>query len=159
MARRLVLAVLVAGAAACSGGMPGGEVGTYRVTATPQANTCGVGPGAPNPWVFFVHLTKDSQSLYWSWQDGSPPASGTLTAQSAKLVGTQSESAGKCTLKRDDAMTVNLGAGDNPKSFEGTITYAFTAADGTCTAALTAGGGPYDMLPCSITYAMTGARQ
>lgn len=158
MIRRLGLACAAATVLSCAGDLPGGDIGTYRVTSKPQSNTCGVGPGQPDPWISFVRLSKDDHSVYWSWQDGTPPAAGTLASPSVKLAATRTDTVSACTIRRDDVMDVTLGTDAHPASFTGTITWNFSVADGSCTRALTSGGGPYDALPCAITYDMTAAR-
>jgi hypothetical protein len=58
-------------------------------------------------------------------------------------------------MVRDDVLVVDLGAGSPPKSFTGTMSYAFSAASGAdCSDQLASGGGSYAALPCSVTYSL-----
>jgi hypothetical protein len=159
-------AVGLAVLAACSANpMPGTLIGTYKVTAQSQTNTCGL--TAPNPWAFDVQLSQKDTTLYWSWMDGSPLLSGATASSQASLTsvlelnvdGTDA-SAGPCTMMRSDTIDVALASGAAPASFTGSINYAIEAAPGaTCTDQLTNAGGQYAVLPCTITYSMTAARQ
>src|SRR5579863_8847280 len=57
--------------------LPGTQLGTFKVTGQSKTNTCGL--GAPDPWVFDAQLSQDGSTLYWSFMDGRPLASGTVT--------------------------------------------------------------------------------
>lgn len=148
----------------CGSNAPGEVLGHYEVMAKLASNTCGSGTGATNPWLFYIELSREGPTLHWSWQrDGSPLVSGPIDAQRhAELRETRTDTAGSgklaCSLKRDGALTFQLAEGAAPKSFAGTITYTFSIADGSCGAALTASGGPYDTLPCAMTYDVAGKR-
>jgi hypothetical protein len=153
--------------AACSGNpLPGTMLGTYEVVAESQTNTCGL--EAPNPWTFDVQLSEDGTTLYWSFMDGTPPLFSPLTGQSATLTatiqnnvdGTADGGLGPCTMERDDSLPITLGSGSPPPAFTGSIHYNFSVPAGAvCTDQLTASGGQYETLPCSITYSMTASRQ
>jgi hypothetical protein len=156
----MVLLAAPALAACGENKMPGTQLGTYKVTATSQTNTCGL--GAPNPWTFDVQLSQDGSTLYWSWMDGTPylsgPVSGTtadMTAsEQANVDGTTDGGLGPCTMQRNDTLQVDLGSG----SFTGTISYAIAATPGSdCSDQLVSASGQYDQLPCSMTYSVTAA--
>ena len=163
-------------AAGCGNPLPGTVLGTYQVTAMAAANSCGSGLGAPSAYQFDVQLseTATDSTLYWSWLDLTPIASGSLapvsstdSALQATLTDSQSSNvdatdagAGPCTMDRDDTLVVTLGAGTPPGSFSGTLSYAFTAESGSdCSDQLTTEGGQYDTLPCTVAYTLTAARQ
>jgi hypothetical protein len=161
--------VLVALGVGCSDSpLPGTLLGTYRVVADLQANACGAGLAAPNPWTFDVQLSQKTTTLYWSWMDGSAPLSNTLDAQAhtsltttrtGNVDGTMS-ALGPCTMQRQDGVQITLGHGSPPSGFVATIQYSFAAAGGAnCADQLAASGGMYDALPCSIRYTATAARQ
>ncbi len=168
-AARLVLLPVVLGALllACSDrALPGAALGTYKVEATAQSNTCGAGIGAPSPWEFSVEMSRSGSTLYWSWMDGSPLLSGTLTsANQASITNTQTGNVdgtdgglGPCTMQRADQLAIAFGPGTPPGSFTGSITYSFTVPTGAdCTDQLRASGGPFDALPCTLVYATTGS--
>ncbi|HEY1693298.1 MAG TPA: hypothetical protein VGG39_14120 [Polyangiaceae bacterium] len=157
----------LAGLSSCAPtSLPGTALGTFKVTGTSTTNTCGI--GAPNPWTFDVQLSKDGSTLYWSWMDGSPPSSGTLTGSSdsqatitdsttGNVDGTDA-SLGPCTLQRDDDMAITLAS----TSFTGTLSYSFTVASGSdCDDQLVSSGagGQYETLPCTVSYTLTGSQQ
>jgi hypothetical protein len=161
-------------APACGGGPPGTVLGTYQVLAKGEANTCGSGLGAPIEYEFDVELSQLDGTLYWSWLDNSPLASGRLTPVSstdaqleASLYVTQSENvdptdagAGPCTMARSDSMLVTLAKGSPPGSFTGTMSYTFTVPFGSdCADQLVAAGGMYSALPCTVSYTIGGTRQ
>jgi len=148
--------------------LPGTMLGTYRVTASLQANACGTGVAPPNPWNFDVQLSEQGSTLYWSWMDGTPPLSNALdqrstsltTTQTANVDGTADGGLGPCTMQRADGVDLTLAAGSPPGSFQASIAYAFSVASGAnCADQLSASGGSYDALPCSLSYTATGARQ
>ena len=162
----LLICVLVAG---CGNPLPGTLLGTYQVTATVGDNTCGL--GAPSVRQFDVELsettTATAQTLYWSWLDHTPIASGPLATLQATLTSSQSGNVdgtdagpGPCTMDRADSLVVTLGAGTPPGSFGGTMSYAFSAASGAdCSDQLSAAGGAYAALPCTVTYALAATRR
>ncbi len=162
-------------AVGCANPLPGTLLGTYQVTATAGANTCGL--AAPSIYQFNVQLsetTTPTETLYWSWLTNEPIASGPLAAISssdptlqATLTSSQSADVdptdagpGPCTMVRDDTLVVTLGAGAPPHSFTGTMGYAFSAASGAdCSDQLAAAGGSYAAIPCSVSYSLTAKNQ
>lgn len=152
-------------AAGCGSTMPGSVLGTYKVVGQSQNNTCGL--GAPNPWTFDVQLSLQQQTLYWDWMDGSPLLSGALTQSQSTLTQSATVNAdstdaglGPCNLQTTSSFALTLGSGVPPGSFTGTMSYTYTPASGaTCSDVLTASGGMYDALPCSLTYTVTATRQ
>jgi hypothetical protein len=160
-----VLACLIGG---CGNPLPGTLLGTYQVTATGQSNSCGSALGAPTSDQFDVQISKDSGTLYWSWLNDSPIASGVLSSSNqATLTATQSlnvdgtdAGAGPCTMTRTDTLVVTLGSGTPPSTFSGTLSYAFGAAAGAdCSDQLTSGGGMYAELPCEVAFTIAGTVQ
>jgi hypothetical protein len=141
--------------------LPGNDLGSYKVTGQAQTNTCGL--ASPDPWVFYVELSEDKSILYWSWLDGTPPLSSayasttpvqaTMTQSQSDNVDATDAGPGPCTMQRDDTVAVTLGAGTPPSTFTGTVTYAFSVVSGAnCGDQLSASGGQYQALPCSVTY-------
>jgi hypothetical protein len=153
----------------CSGTpLPGTQLGTYRVVAALKTNSCGAGLAAPNPWTFDVQLSQEGSTLYWSWLDGNAPLKNTLSGNAVSLTNSRTSNvdsngdggAGPCTMQRADTVQVTLAAGSPPASFQATIQYAFSASGGAdCSDQLSASGGNYDVLPCSVSYTATAARQ
>ena|ERR1700722_14446992 len=153
---------------ACSGNpLPGNMLGTYAVVAQSQVNSCGL--ASPNPWSFDAQLSESGTTLYWSWMDGSPPLSNSMTMSSQATLlaseevnvdGTADGGLGPCTMDRNDTLQIDLGSGSPPSSFQGTINYAFSVASGwNCADQLASAGGQYAILPCTVTYSMTATRQ
>jgi hypothetical protein len=165
--KRVVLVVPAAAAllvAAGCDGLPGTELGTYNVTGQLQTSTCGGSP--PNPWTFDVEMSKQATTLYWSWLDGSPLLSGTLSSASAVTLTATVQSnvdgvdggLGPCWLERDDDIAITLATGSPPATFNGSIEYTFSPVSGSdCSDQLALGN--YATLPCSLTYLVTATRQ
>jgi hypothetical protein len=159
--------VLACTAAGCNQNpLPGTMLGTYSVTAQSQTNSCGL--AAPNPWAFDVQMSESGPTLYWSFMDGSAPLSTTMDGTNATLVdqveanvdGTADGGLGPCTMLRADTFQLDFATGSPPSSFSGTITYAFSIAEGAdCSDQYAAAGGQYAALPCTIAYTMTASRQ
>ncbi|HEX3770391.1 MAG TPA: hypothetical protein VHV30_05985 [Polyangiaceae bacterium] len=149
---------------ACNTGLPGTTLGTFKVTAQVDTNTCGL--GAPNPWTFDVELSQDGSTLYWSWLDGSPLLSGPIASSAATLTemtqanvdGTDA-GLGPCTMDRNDTLHVTLGSGTSPTTFIASIGYAISAVAGAnCSDQLAAAGGQYNAIPCTMTYSATATK-
>jgi hypothetical protein len=164
----VVASVLLGAAciAACNTGLPGTQLGTFKVTAQEETNTCGL--SAPDPWTFDVQLSQDGTLLYWSWLDGSPLLSAPVSAQAATLTATEQADVdttadgglGPCTMERDDTLQVTLGSGTTPTTFTATINYAISAVAGAdCADQLAAAGGQYTTIPCTMSYTATATKQ
>jgi len=148
--------------------LPGNPVGSFKVTGTIQTNSCGAGLSPPNPWSFTVALSRQRSTLYWSTLDGSPMLSGAIDANLAASI-TEANSAnvdstdagaGPCDMARNDTIKITLGAGVPTPSFSGTMQYDFSAAAGAdCADQLSAAGGMYATLPCTVTYALAATRE
>jgi hypothetical protein len=166
----LAALALTAGASApaCSETpLPGTMYGMYKVTAELQTNSCGANVDAPDPWVFDAQLSHDGTTIYWSWMDGNAPLSGILSASTASITASTTANVdgtdagiGPCTMSRADTVDLSLASGSPPPSFTGSISYTFTVPSGsTCTDQLSANGGQYDTLPCTISYTTSAAIQ
>jgi hypothetical protein len=154
--------------ASCGTNLPGTTLGTYKAIGVLGANSCGGGLGAPDPWQFDVQLSETASMLYWNWMDASPLLSGPLTSPTdATLSGYQianvdatDAAMGPCDMQRRDEVDISLAAGTPPESFQGTIRYAFSVQEGAnCTDQLSASGGTYSELPCSLSYSITASRE
>ncbi len=154
--------------AACDNPNPGTPLGTFSVTSSLVASSCGAGVADPSPGSFQVTLSNDHGLIYWFPDTGAAAASGALGASGtvsirevlADTVDAYDGGAGTCTLDRSDVLTFTLPPGASPASFKGS--YAFTvapAAGATCTDQLAATGGAYAALPCTIAYDLSGTRQ
>jgi hypothetical protein len=165
MLRARTLAAFALGSvfvACASTALPGTQLGTFKVTAQSQSNTCGL--GAPNPWTFDAQLSQSGSTIYWSWMDGGPLLSGvenaashvSITDTEAGNVDGTDAALGPCTMERSDDLELDLASG----SFTGTVSYSFTVASGAdCSDQLVASGGQYDALPCTVSYTVTASKQ
>jgi hypothetical protein len=179
-ARSRLLRTVVAGGAiaaaatscAASSTLPGTSLGTYNVTGTLGTNTCGSGLGAPSPWTFSTQMSEDGTTFYWEISGGSELSSTMSSAtqvditsiDTANVDGTDAGVLGPCDLQSTTVLDVALAASSPPSSFKGTVTYTFTAATGVssttnCTDQLSASGGPYATLPCTVSYSLAGTHQ
>jgi hypothetical protein len=165
---------LAACGAACAAPtpLPGTSLGTYNVTGTLETNTCGAGLGAPNPWTFTAQMSEDGTTLYWEIAGGGE-LSNTMSSstqvsitsvETANVDGSDAGVEGPCNLQNTTALVLTLAASTPPSTFTGTLTYTFVAATGVssttdCTDQLSTSGGPYDTLPCTASFSLTGTRQ
>jgi hypothetical protein len=155
--------------------LPGTTLGTYNVTGTLGANTCGSGIGAPSPWTFTVQMSQDGTTLYWDPSVGSELSS-TMTSSTvvditstvtSNVDATEAGVEGPCDLTQATAINLTFGASSPPappSSFNGSITYTFStnttvSTTSDCTDQLSASGGSYDTLPCTATYSIVGTMQ
>jgi hypothetical protein len=145
---------------------PGEPIGTYRVTATLEASSCGDGAlRAPDPWTFEVRLSRDGSDLFWL--NGSGVVSGSIepdgtsfafAAQATVPIGEQDPGSAGCRVVREDQASGALAASDPPSGFTGRLSYAYAAAaEADCSAWVDVEGG-LDALPCAIEYSMQASR-
>ncbi len=165
--RRLFFgAVVSAGLVACAGTRdarePGEKLGTFHVTGKLVATSCGK---ALDPWRFDVRLSREGSTLYWI--QGALPIAGKLDAQSRVRLDARAEAVVEkkdprrgiegCTMRRIDALDATL-TGEPPTGFEASLVYRFEMASGDCSTQLSMAGGEYDVLPCTMTYALSAER-
>ncbi len=156
-------------ALACENPNPGTPLGTFAVTSTLTADSCGGATVVASPGSFNVTLSNDHGVVYWFPDNGAPSASGGLDA--ARTVSVSESvaddvdqaadgSAGACTLQRNDVLSFTLASGAAPASFTGAYTFTVAPASGAnCTDQLASRGGGYAALPCTATYRLTGTLQ
>ncbi len=168
VALALTLGALAVAFAGCSERkLPGVTIGTYRMVGPHTTNTCGLA-GGPEPWYFTINISRDGETLYWDWLDGSAPIALPIDANNVATYAADSTGniapladggAGACTLSRHDALTVNFGAEQVPTTFTATIAYSFTPAAGSDCSSQIAGAtnaaGLYTVLPCALSYDLT----
>ena len=167
-------AAAICAQAGCSGKdpyRPGESIGAFHVTAKLTSTSCGK---TPDPWSFDVRLRHDKTTLYWV--QGDAPISGLVDPSAhaiLKATATQTLRAADprnqfaaCGMARADVLDLVLAPLPKPAvdlqpvtSFTGTLTYRFTATDGSdCEDQLTASGGDFDVLPCDVQYELEGLR-
>jgi hypothetical protein len=169
LATRLALTLAAGSLCACRDQvLPGDDYGRYKVTGQTTTNTCGAGLDAPNPWVFDAELSRDGNTIYWSWLDNGAPVSGALvsathasiTSSTSANVDGDDAGVSPCALTRADDIEITLPATAPPSTFSGTISYSFAVLSGsTCGDQLASAGGTYAALPCSVSYTFTAALQ
>lgn len=146
---------------------PGTDLGSFQVTATVTANTCGAGAlGEQSPWAFSVQLARDPGALYWN--NGQAVITGSLAGDSVtfgfdtsvvenmrnpNVVGPP-----PCSMDRHDTASGTLGAATGAvSSFSGQLSYQFAPTAGSNCDDLVNGDAPLvAQLPCGFTYQMTG---
>lgn len=158
---------LTSSGVACDNPNPGTPLGTFSVKSSLRANTCGGTAATSDPGSFVVTLSNDNGIVYWFPNTGASGASGainssrtvSITEVVADDVDALDGSTGACTLQRNDTLTFTLAAGARPASFTGTYGFTVSPSIGaSCSDQLTAHGGGYGTLPCTITYALSGTR-
>lgn len=148
---------------------PGTPVGTFNVSAKLTSLSCG--GSAPDPWTFDVKVNHDARTVYWI-QGGIPISAtvatdghATFAAQTVTDVRAATAKVPGCAITRTDSLGVYLVDGSakptaDPaelQTFEGTLSYSFTATEGSdCSDQLAAAGGTWEALPCTATYTVKG---
>jgi hypothetical protein len=179
----VVLVSLFSLAGCTAQSMPGTPLGTFAATGTLTSNTCGSGLDLDNPWTFTAQLSRDGSMLYMmlagnpsinatidsnddatfstsaalSWDNAvdasaCAQAENSLMTQWSQQTPPQCTSPGSCDVTRADTLAITLAS----KSFTGTETSTYSAASGfNCSDELSAQGGPFDTLPCTVTYSIS----
>ena len=142
---------------------PGDALGFFSVTGKLGDDTCGAESlAAPGQWVFQVKLSREGSTLYWL--NGREAIVGDIDSHGSFGFEThldlpleeQHGAVKGCTVVRRDSASGTL---DGTKSFSGVLTYSYAEAKGTDCSALPLGSsGLPRLLPCSLTYALSGAR-
>ena len=164
----------ICGGSGCSGKdpyRPGESLGAFHVTAKLVSTTCGK---TPDPWAFDVHLRHEKTTLYWVQGDApisglvDPAAHAVLKATATKTMRAEDpkNALAACAMARADVLDLVLAPLVMPAkdlqpatSFKGSLTYHFTATEGSdCEDQLAAAGGDFDALPCDVHYNLDGAR-
>ena len=142
---------------------PGDELGSFAMTGKLGADDCGADAlNAPQTWSFQVKLSRNGTTLYWL--NGREAIVGDIDKSGRFAFETHldvplSEKRGAakgCTIVRRDSASGTLGSSSTTLS--GKLTYAYDAtSDSDCSAFITGTDGSPVALPCSMTYALTGA--
>ena len=166
MARALLgivpLVCLACAAAPGEGRELGNDLGTFRVLAREEANTCGAGAlGAPPEFSFDVELAAEALELFWNRQ-----ASGTLDRNlrfdvRARVVvdGEELGATPVCSLERRDHVWGSMAdSAQGIDAFDGTLTYDFLVREGAFCDWTDQQLTGLPMLPCQMRYAIDGER-
>ncbi len=143
---------------------PGDAIGFFSVTGKLGDDTCGAESlSAPATWSFQVKLSRDGSTLYWlNGREaivGDIDKSGSFAFEThLDLPLAEKHGAAKgCTIVRSDAASGALASSE--ASLKGKLSYAYAAtADSDCAEFVTGTSGLPLALPCSMTYALSGAR-
>jgi hypothetical protein len=167
LAGALVLAVAGCGDGTVDPRHPGADLGTFRVDATREANTCGDAAlgGAPATWSFELRLRRGDSALYWD--NGVEIIPGVLGADGQSfsfdtgiVVDMRAQgSAGlpPCSVARRDRASGTLDAEDD--AFKGSLSYDFAPTQGSaCEDLVTSEMPSFGALPCSMKYALDAER-
>jgi hypothetical protein len=147
---------------------PGDMLGVYSVVGHLDDTTCGAGAlSAENPWSFDVKLSRYQRDLYWlNGREaivGSIEKDGRAFSFDTRIeVQVEAPLRGRlgCRISRSDRARGELSAsGTDVETFDGTLSFDFSAtADSDCVEWM-AGEGAVPTLPCSVDYELEGERQ
>ncbi len=143
---------------------PGEAIGFFSVTGKLGDDTCGAESlSAPGTWSFQVKLSRNGTTLYWlNGREaivGDIDKSGTFAFEThLDLPIAEKHGAAKgCTIVRSDSASGALAASES--SLKGKLSYAYAATTNSdCSEFITGTSGLPAALPCSMTYALSGAR-
>lgn len=145
---------------------PGENLGTFQVTGTQTANTCGAGAfGEQSSWQFQVKLARATGEIFWN--NGQEILAGTLASdgltfsfdtgvvidmRAADQVGLPA-----CSIRRADHASGTLGA--DATTFTGELSYQFSPTAGSSCTDIVSGATPLAAtLPCSFSFHLTAQR-
>ena len=172
--RTFVLLSVAALCAGCNFGkvedakIPGELLGTYDVSGTLNESSCGEGAlGSTSSWDFDVKLSRFHEDIYWI--NGREVISGGIEPDGVSFsFATRVEGeiipAGRgrpgCTLSRADRADGRLSSETlDVESFEATLTFAYSAVEGTECEEWIGTPEAVSTLPCSMEYDLAGSRK
>lgn len=143
---------------------PGEALGFFSITGKLGDDTCGADSlNAPAKWSFQVKLSRQGTTLYWL--NGKEAIVGDIDDSGSFAFETHLDlplaekhgAAKGCTIVRSDSANGALRGAATELS--GKLSYAYAATtDSDCSEFATGTSGLPLALPCSMTYALTGAR-
>jgi hypothetical protein len=147
--------------------IPGDPLGTYAMVGTLKADECGADLlGAPDPWRFELKLSRFEQDLYWL--NGREAIVGDIDADGSTFhfsthidvtVAAPAKGAPGCTVSRYDQADGTLDGSDtNVPQVEATLTFKYEPKSGSECFDIVGVPSGFNMLPCSLTYALAGER-
>jgi hypothetical protein len=148
--------------------IPGELLGTYEVEGTLEESNCGEGAlGSTDQWDFDVKLSRFHDDIYWlngrEVISGSIDSDGVTFAFSTRVEGEVTPAArGRtaCVLSRTDQARGRLSSDSlDVESFDATLTFAYTAVEGSDCETWTGSPDGVAALPCEMTYALDGTRK
>jgi hypothetical protein len=143
---------------------PGDALGDFAVTGKLGDDSCGADSlNAPSTWNFQVKLSREGNTLYWL--NGREAIVGDIDKSGHFAFETHLDlplaakhgAAKGCTIVRRDSASGTLAS--SSASLSGKLSYAYDATtDSDCAEFATGTSGAPLLLPCQMTYALTGAR-
>jgi len=143
---------------------PGDALGAFAVTGKLGDDSCGADSlNAPTTWSFEVKLSRTGSTLYWL--NGREAIVGDIDQRGRFAFETHLDlplaakrgAAKGCTIVRRDSASGTLAS--SSASLSGTLSYAYDAtSDSDCAELATGTSGAPLLLPCQMTYALTGDR-
>jgi hypothetical protein len=148
--------------------IPGELLGTYDVSGTLEETSCGDGAlGSTDEWDFDVKLSRFHEDIYWI--NGREVISGGIESDGVSFsfvtrVEGEIIPAGRgrpgCILRRADRADGRLSSETlDVESFEATLTFAYSAVEGTDCAEWIGTPEAVSALPCEMTYDLAGQRK
>jgi hypothetical protein len=148
--------------------IPGDLLGVYEVEGTMTESDCGEGAlGSTDRWNFDVKLSRFHQDLYWL--NGREVIAGSIADDrvtftfSTRVEGEVTpENRGRaaCILSRADEARGRLSSDTlDVESFDATITFGYSAVQGSDCEEWTLSPEGVAALPCAMTYDLAGTRR
>ena len=142
---------------------PGELLGSYAVTGKLGDDSCGADAlNAPQSWSFQVKLSREGSTLYWL--NGREAIVGDIDKSGRFAFETHLDlplsakhgAVPGCTIVRSDSASGTLAGSST--TLDAKLTYAYDASrDSDCAEFVTGTDGAPVVLPCQMTYALTGA--
>jgi len=148
--------------------IPGDLLGTYAVKGTLADSSCGEGAlGSSERWSFDVKLSRFHEDLYWingrEVIPGGIAPDGVSFSFSTRVEGEVIPAArgrSACVVSRADDATGTLSSGSlDVETFEASLTFGYSAVEGSDCEGFIGSPGGVAGLPCSMTYDLTGTRR
>jgi hypothetical protein len=137
----------------------GTSLGTFHATALLTSSNCGAGVEAPASHEFDVVLSQDDTAIYWT-QSGTTLIGSLDDDEATWTYQAPAQMDGPCTIAQQEELEAKLDDIDQPKMLKGTIRQGVTPVTGTtCSRQVTAAGGTFDNLPCSVGYVFSAKRK
>jgi hypothetical protein len=140
----------------------GDDLGTFRVAANEQENSCGAGVlGAPPTFDFDVELASDALEIFWNGQTAGSLDHGMRFDLRASVM-VEGEDLGTqptCRIERRDHVWGTLrDSEEGIDGFSGTMTYDFRAAAEAICDEFDQEQAGVPVLPCQMRYELAAER-
>jgi hypothetical protein len=148
--------------------IPGELLGTYAVEGSLIQSSCGEGAlGSAERWDFDVKLSRFHEDLYWingrEVIPGGLSSDGVTFSFSTRVEGEvapKRRGRAACVLSRSDSAKGTLSSNTlDVEGFEATLTFAYSAVEGSDCEGWVGTPEAVVTLPCAISYDLAGTRQ